>query len=185
MTIPFIQAKNFNKIMGGKRAIRLVVIHSMEAPEKPGTARAVANWFAGKTAPQASAHFCVDDQETIQCVNENDVAWAAPGANNDGVHIELAGYAKQSTEDWDDAYSAGELKRAAQLAAALCFKYGLPRKRLTVAEVTDKTTKGICGHIDVTKAFHGSTHTDPGPGFPWDRFIEMVETELQAQVVAP
>lgn len=167
-----IQARNYTP--ANRADCRLVVIHSMESLEKPGTARAVAKWFAGPLAPRASAHYCVDNTETVQCVKETSIAWAAPGANNDGVHIELAGYAKQSASDWDDAYSKAELGRAAELVADICRRYQIPPRWLTVAEVKDGKTRGICGHADVTAAFHKSDHTDPGVGFPRIAFIELV-----------
>ncbi len=72
--IQFIQAHGFTPV--SERAIRLVVMHTMEAPEKPGTAMAVAEWFAGPKAPQASAHYCIDAVDVIQCVPEDVVAWA-------------------------------------------------------------------------------------------------------------
>jgi N-acetyl-anhydromuramyl-L-alanine amidase AmpD len=33
---------------------------------------------------------------------------------------------------------------------------------------------GICGHVEVSQAFHLSTHTDPGPNFPWSQFMAVV-----------
>lgn len=66
----------------------------MEAPEKGDTAENIANYFH-TTVKQASAHICVDNNSIVQCVLDNDIAWAAPGANSDGIHIEMAGYAKQ------------------------------------------------------------------------------------------
>lgn len=169
----FIQARNFTKT--GGRSVRLLVMHTMEAPEKPGTALAVAHWFAGPDAPQASAHYCVDDKDVVQCVAEMDVAWAAPGANKDGIHIEHAGYAKQTTQEWFDAYSTAVLKRSAQLVADLCHRWVIPIRWLSVDEVSDGETQGICGHYDVTQAFHKSTHTDPGTNFPKDHFIELIQ----------
>lgn len=34
--------------------------------------------------------------------------------------------------------------------------------------------RGICGHVDVTDAWHQSDHDDPGPWFPWDKFMAVV-----------
>ncbi len=147
----------------------------MEAPEKPHTARAVANWFAGNDAPMASAHYCVDASETIQCVADDVVAWAAPGANRVGLHIEHAGYAGQGAAGWSDAYSTQMLQRSAVLVGELAAQYAVPLVRLSVAELADPNARGICGHVDVTNARNGGRgHTDPGPDFPWDRFLEMV-----------
>lgn len=171
----FIQARNFKPADG--RPIRLLVLHSMEAPEKPDTAERVARWFAGEKAPQASAHYCIDSVEVVQCVLDRDVAWAAPGANHNGIHLELAGYAQQTDAEWADAYSAAVLERAAGLAAVLCGRYGIPARPLGAAELRAGAS-GIATHVAVTEAFGLSTHTDPGKSFPLQRFCQRVH-ELQ------
>lgn len=158
------------------RKPRLVIVHTMESPEKPGTARSVARWFAGPNRPTASAHVCVDASEAIRCVRDEDAAWAAPGANKDGLHVELAGRAGQTDAEWNDAESIGILRRGAEVVAEWCMRHSLPMLRLSPEDVANGAS-GICGHVDVTKAFpeaHG-THWDPGPRFPWDLFIGMVE----------
>ena len=175
----FIQARNFTPAQ--RTTARLLVVHSMEAPEKPGTALAVANWFAGPNAPQASAHFCVDADVMIQCVHLHDVAWAAPGANSDGIHLEHAGFAAQTPEQWADDYSHRLLDRSSFLAASLCARFSIPARWLTVEEVRDKKRSGICGHHEVSLAFGKSTHTDPGRNFPRDRYIALVDDALNGQ----
>jgi N-acetyl-anhydromuramyl-L-alanine amidase AmpD len=172
---PFIQARNYHK--GRKQTADLIVIHTMEAPEGPKTARNVANWFARTDRP-ASAHFCVDANEVIQCVKLADTAWAAPGANARGVQIELAGHANQTPEQWRDTYSDRMLTIAACVVAEVIvgFKFfgvKIPPWKLSAAEVA-RGAPGICGHVDVTRAFRKSTHTDPGPNFPWITFIDRV-----------
>ena len=102
MAYPFIQARNSTP--ANRTTIDLLVIHTMEAPEKPDTAENVARWFAGSTAPQASAHYCIDDDSIVQCVHDKDVAWHAPGANHNGLGFEHAGFAAQAPKDWQDAY---------------------------------------------------------------------------------
>lgn len=172
-------AKNYTK-GPRKGSIRLIVMHSMESQEKPDTAESVAKWFAGPTAPQASAHFCVDNNSAVQIVDDQDIAWGAPGANADGLHIEMAGKAAQTRAQWLDAYSTGVLDQAAKVAAQWCIKYKIPAVRLTPAQVKDGKTKGICGHIDVTNAFPNlGTHTDPGKDFPWDIFLSKVKAQIK------
>lgn len=175
----FVQAKNFTP--ASRVSCRVIVIHTCEAPEKPGTAMAVAKWFAGPQAPQASAHFCVDRSVIVQCVKLHDVAWGAPGANNDGIHIEHAGYAAQTPAEWNDDYSVELLERSSFLVASLCTKYGIPPVKLTVEQVRDKVTRGICGHHEVSLAFGKSTHTDPGRYYPWERYIALVDDALNGQ----
>ena len=148
-------AKNFTP--GPRKGpIRLIVIHSMESQEKPTTAETVAIWFGGLTAPKSSAHVCVDSNSTVTVVDDRDIAWAAPGANNDGLHIEIAGKANQTRAEWDDPYSRKALANAAKVAAGWCKKYKIPAVLLTPDQVADKETKGICGHVTVTKASTGN-----------------------------
>lgn len=173
----FIQARNYTKGPRTKGALRLIVIHDMEAPETKNTAENVAKWFAGPTAPQASAHYCCDNDSTVQCVHDEDIAWHAPGANSTGIGIELAGYAKQQRGDWLDPYSKQMLDtQVVPLVAHLCKQYGIPVVKLSPADVASGKA-GICGHVDVTRAYPGKgDHTDPGNGFPWDYLISQVKT---------
>jgi N-acetyl-anhydromuramyl-L-alanine amidase AmpD len=176
--LPFIKARNQGPLRSGI-PVRLIVIHTMEAPEKPHTARNVALWFSGPTAPQASAHYCIDANETIQCVKEDVVAWAAPGANRDGIHIEHAGYARQNTADWSDDYSTRMLLRSASLAAEIAKRHNIPVIKLSSEDLKDRAVMGFCGHVDVTLGrMNGKGHTDPGTSFPWDDYLDMVEAAM-------
>lgn len=169
---PFVKARNFTASTG-KRPVRLIVIHSMEAPEKGETAENVANFFH-TTPSKVSAHLCIDNNSIVQCVLDNDVAFAAPGANRDGVHLELAGFAKQTEAEWLDAFGVLLLDQAANAAAQYALKFDIPVRRLTSAELADKKSKGIVGHSQVSEVFPGHGHTDPGKGFPWEFFLERV-----------
>lgn len=175
----FIQARNYTRGPRTKGPIKWIVLHDMEAPEKGETAENVAKWFAGKTAPQASAHYCCDNNSTVRCVWDSDIAWAAPGANAQGLHIECAGYAKQGRTDWLDGYSKAMLDtQVIPLVARLCKKYTIPAVKLTPQQVA-AGKRGICGHLDVTRAFPGKgTHVDPGPNFPWDYVIAGVKAAI-------
>jgi len=168
----FVQAKNYGK--GRTSNINTIVIHTMEAAEKPDTAERVAQWFAGPSAPMASAHYCVDSDSVVQCVLELDTAFHAPGANQNGIGIAHAGYAKQTAEDWGDAYSQTMLRRSAELVAGICKRYGIPVRFIGVDELK-AGTPGITTHHAVSLAFKKSTHTDPGASFPMDEYLAMVE----------
>jgi N-acetyl-anhydromuramyl-L-alanine amidase AmpD len=181
--VKIVQARNYTR--GRVKPIRRIVIHTMEAPEAAHTAAIVAKWFGGPKAPKASAHYCVDHDEVIRCVADADTAWHAPGANADGIGIELAGTARQTAAQWADMYSNGVLVQAAALVADLCEQHKIPIVRIGVDELRSGAA-GICGHVDVSRAFGKSTHWDPGPNFPWDRFIDMVrERACVATVSVP
>jgi N-acetyl-anhydromuramyl-L-alanine amidase AmpD len=173
---PFVKARWFTDLPDTDRKVRVIVIHDMEAPELVKTAENVANWFKNHPGPRekgASAHVCVDSDSVIQCVYDSDVAWAAPGANNDGIQIELAGYGSQTAEQWQDEYSKALLDRGADVAAQYCLKYDIPARHITNDELR-LGHKGIVGHYQVSAVYKLSDHTDPGPNFPWPLFIEQV-----------
>jgi N-acetyl-anhydromuramyl-L-alanine amidase AmpD len=169
---PFMPAKYFTRVTG-TRKVRLVVIHSMESQEKGDTAENVARYFQNIPRP-ASAHLCVDADSIVQCVRDNDVAFAAPGVNRDGIHIELAGYSKQTEAEWLDPYGVLMLDKAANAAAQYCLKFDLPVAHLSLQELKDGK-RGIIGHWDATQTYKPNAgHTDPGQNFPWAFFIKRV-----------
>lgn len=178
----FIQAKNYTKTNG--RKIDLIVIHDMEYPEELDAAEKVAQYFAGKNAPRASAHYCIDNNSIVQCVREQDIAWHAPGANARGIGLEHAGYAKQRPEDWSDSYSQQELSLSAALSAQLCIKHKLPVEFVTIDGLR-ANRRGITTHVAVSHAFNKSDHTDPGPNFPMAQYLKMVTNVLTATMGPP
>lgn len=177
---PFVQARWFTKIGPSvKRKVRVIVIHDMEAPESNLTAENVARYF-NTTDTKASAHICVDNNSVVQCVYDNDVAYAAPGCNNDGIQVELAGYGKQTAAEWMDFYGIALLALGSDAVAQYCIKYNIPAVHLTDAELK-AGKKGIVGHYQVSKVYKKSDHTDPGKGFPWDYFLASVNNFIKAR----
>ena len=71
-------------------------------------------------------------------------------------------------------FSLATLALAADAAAQHCLKYSLPPVKLTDKEL-DAGHRGIIGHDQATRVYRKSTHTDPGPNFPWPRFVGMVQ----------
>ena len=179
MSYPIITSKHFTV---GRNNIkpRLIVIHTMETPENRGRAYQVATWFAGPSSPQASAHYCVDDAEVYNTVLEANTAWAVGDFkfNEASISIEHAGSASQTPAQWDDDYSNAELKVSAKLAAEIAKRYNIPLIHLTAGEVNDGKS-GFIGHVDITTAqkIKGG-HTDPGPNFPWAKYLALVKENL-------
>src|SRR3954470_18604847 len=182
VTIPFVQARNFTK--GRSNGIEVTAIPTMESPEKPDTAESVASWFAGSTAPQASAHYCIDSNSVVQCVQDNDVAWHAPGANHNGIGIEHAGRAAQAAADWSDPYTSQMLERSAELVARKCKQFDIPVAWLQAADLV-AGKRGITGHVQVSQAFKRSDHHDPGTAFPVDAYLALVRAHMGDAHVEP
>jgi hypothetical protein len=175
----FIQAKNYSQ--GNGRKITQWVIHDEEYPERTDAAWDVARFFAGANAPQASAHACVDDRNAIGCVDWADIAWATghSACNAASISIEHSGYASQTREEWLDEYGMAMLDRSARLFAEVGHAlYGIPAVQLSPEQVA-RGEAGICGHWDVTVGYgiYGG-HTDPGPQFPWDVYMDKINKLL-------
>lgn len=169
---PFVQAKNYTKGRHGLPVI-WIVIHTTENTEAPGVEDNVAAWFAGPSAPQASAHFCIG-RHIVQCVDVDDMAWHAPGANAQGIGLEHVGRAAQTAEQWADDYSTKLLELSAGLCAELCDRFDIPvvyvdREGLLAGE------PGITTHHEVSMAWRKSTHTDPGKYWPVDHYLGLVQ----------
>lgn len=172
-----------NKYTGRSVPVTLIGIHTMEAPEGPQTAENVANYFKSP-AVAASAHWCVDDNSRVRCVEDADCAWTMPPTNHYSLNVEMAGYAAQTPSQWADQYSLLTLDNAALCVAEWCHKYDIPVRHLTDAQIANYE-KGLAGHVDVNRVFHGSTHTDPGPNFPWDAFLKLVNEHLDVPSPTP
>lgn len=170
MEVAFHPTPHFTPADG--RAIDVVVLHTSEFPERSGAAQACAEWFADPSS-QVSAHYCVDADEVVQCVREEDIAWHARGGNQASIGVELAGFARQGADGWSDAYSAAVCERAATLVADICARHGIPVRRLRAPGLR-RGLRGVTGHADVSAAFARSDHWDPGPAFPWARFLALV-----------
>lgn len=155
---------------GRKKKVRLIVIHTMEAQERLQTAENVAKYF--KTV-DASSHGCFDSDSHVRVVENEDTAWTAPGVNSESINYELAGFAKQTAEDWADTYSINMLEIVAFVAARDALEFDIPIRKLTLDQLRNGS-KGFVAHDDVSKVYKQSTHWDPGPNFPWNYFLGRV-----------
>lgn len=176
MTEPAITIQAYHVSSGDNRPVIRVVIHTTEPGQvtdasKPGMARATANYFTG-SGSGGSAHYVCDAAGEEHCVADKAIAWHAP-PNPHSIGIEICGRAAYTRDQWLTGNAHAALVRAAARAAELCDRFAIPKHRLSVADVGAQRP-GICGHVDVSRAFHQTDHTDPGPAFPWDVFMQLV-----------
>lgn len=168
MAIPFLQARHFKP---GPRSVELVVIHSAEIGESLAGAEALMKVCAAGERV-ASWHYAVDADSVTQSVHELDIAYHAPGANHNGVGIELSGRARQTAEEWQDPFSFQMLEFLADLVAGICARYELPVVFVSRETLRLPGARGITTHAEVSKAFGRSDHWDPGPHFPMAHLLE-------------
>ncbi|MBQ0828035.1 N-acetylmuramoyl-L-alanine amidase [Streptomyces tagetis] len=106
---------------------------------------------------QAAAHYIVgQDGRVTQMIRELDVAFHAGNRayNERSVGIEHEGFVDRPQDFTDAMYTA-----SARLTAGICARYGIPVDR-----------EHVIGHVEVP----GTDHTDPGPHWDWDRYMELV-----------
>jgi N-acetyl-anhydromuramyl-L-alanine amidase AmpD len=160
---------------GGRTPI-WIVIHDMEASEFSGRAESTAAYFANPDIERnVSSHYCVDDDSVIQCVLLKDTAWTVgntPG-NQRGINWELAGFARQTRAEWLDAFGINMFRQMVPIVQADCAEYDIPFRKLTIDDLK-AFRPGFTSHNDLRVAFNVTTHTDPGPAFPWDVFLQMM-----------
>ncbi len=139
-------------------------MHTMEIAERADAASICARWFTSPVS-KVSAHYCVDAGTVVQCVREKDVAWHARGGNTNSIGVELAGYAHQTTRDWEDDYSSAVLARAASVVADVCRRRRIPVRWLVAGDL-------VAGRHGITVARRGEPRVPkerplgPGPRIP-------------------
>ena len=183
--VPFLQCRWYlqNYV---RPAVTLWVVHCMEAPEARTTAFNCARYLSTLPdgEPKRSAHHFYDSDNVIDGVLEENIAYHAPGANSDGIGAEHAGFARQNRDEWLDDFGVRMLHLSARGCALAAKRWGFPLSFASAdqlvagAALGNKRARGVTTHWEVTKAFHRSTHTDPGDSFPMDYYLEEAQKTL-------
>ena len=155
--------------------LRLIVVHTSEGSEGPSSAENLCSFMTlpgdrlnpDGTRYGASYHYVTDTDRVFPATPDNVVAYAAAGANFDGVHICIPGKAAQTREQWLEPISRAYIGQLSAVMIDVAERFRIPLDRLTVPEIISGGA-GYCGHADISLAYHRSTHTDPGVNFPWD-----------------
>jgi N-acetylmuramoyl-L-alanine amidase-like protein len=153
-----------------------IVVHDMEADETPNTAESTANYFAtGAGGRDVSSHYTADSDSVVQCVRLADTAWTVGNwqGNNLGINWELAGFASQTREQWLDEFGLAMFAKMAPIVRSDADRFGIPLVRCSINDLK-AFRKGVTSHNDLGVAFGGTDHTDPGPNFPWDEFLAIM-----------
>ncbi|MFR9675376.1 N-acetylmuramoyl-L-alanine amidase [Streptomyces sp. TR06-5] len=152
----WVPADPSNYADGRSSSITHVVVHVTQ-----GSYAGTINWFQNPDA-DVSAHYVVrsSDGQVTQMVRDADTAWHARSGNPYSIGIEHEGYVDDPTWFTDAMYRA-----SAALTEHLCDTYGIPKDRTH-----------IVGHSEVPN----NDHTDPGPYWDWDYYMQLVGGSTQA-----
>ncbi|WP_084958168.1 N-acetylmuramoyl-L-alanine amidase [Thermoactinospora rubra] len=133
-------------------AIDRIVIHVTQ-----GSYAGTISWFQNGPRPNpTSAHYVIrsSDGAITQMVREKDRAFHAGGYNRRSIGIEHEGYVNNASWFTDAMYRA-----SAALVRTIADRYRIPKDRTH-----------IVGHHQVP----GTDHTDPGPHWDWNRYMQYV-----------
>lgn len=168
---------------GGRlsQPVQCIVVHSLEAPATPGMAYSLATgWLQHE---RVSIHAITDPVESIDMVGLDTVAYHCGGGNSHSAGDEVTGYAAWTTAQWLEPRAFAALRLDAKKVAEQALKLDIPRRWLKIAQIK-AGERGIITHNDARLAFGGTTHTDPGPGFPYEIFMQMVQ-QFAGDIVDP
>lgn len=146
---------------GRSQPVRGIVLHTSESLDAVGAAEGLTT----VTRPSA-AHAVVGTETSIALLPDEATAFHAPGGNSMGLGLEIAYRAAQ----WGEQPATEEmlLVRSAVWCGLRARKYGIPVRRVTVEE-WEAGERGFISHAELDPM----NRSDPGPDFPWDRFLAL------------
>lgn len=150
----------------------LAVVHSMECPAIPGIAYKLATGFI--QGSEVSPHHMTDPIETIDMVRPGIIGWHAGNANPFGVALEVTGYARWTFKEWTTGDAFKALRLDAKQGALVAKRYGIPMRWLSLNQILAGES-GFCTHADIAVTLRGTNHWDPGKGYPFAIFMQMVQ----------
>lgn len=174
--IPFVQGANdYDDRDGVKFGI---AIHNTSNDATDSGEASYATWRPDGT----SSHLYADADSVTQSLDTDDKAGHAGSStgNENAIAVEITG-TNGKTRDWWLANVAWD--KLGQVLAAIIRHHwpdgSFQVRRASVAEMkASPKVKAFYAHDDMRLAWGGTTHTDPGPDFPWDRLFTAVTTAL-------
>ena len=170
--VPYVQGVNAYADQDGRKYG--IAIHNTS---NDAAAEAEAS-YATRRTDRVSAHLYCDHDSVIQSLDTDSKAGHAGSStgNENAVAVEITGFNHWSRDYWLTHVAWDKLGAA---LAQVCRRYGVAVRRASVAEmVANPKVRAFYGHDDMRRAWGGTTHTDPGPNFPWDRLFAAVNAAL-------
>ena len=161
--------------------IDILGLHVPVFPERLDGAERIAEYFrSGReilAGRRASTAFCTDPDSGIRCIDDDNYGASARGANANGVHFEMTGFADQTPEQWMDDYSVATMKKTAKIIALYRDEYDIPMTILSERELRQGLPRGMAKHSTMQDVWGGDERSDPGPNFPDEYFVALCRGE--------
>jgi N-acetyl-anhydromuramyl-L-alanine amidase AmpD len=174
--IPYVQGRNsYSDADGVKYGI---AIHNTSNDASDTGEASYATWRPDGT----SSHFYADADSVTQSLDTVRKAGHAGSTqgNENAIAVEITGGNGMSLDWWLANVAWSKLGQV--LAAVIRHHWpdgSFQVRRASVAEMrANPKVKAFYGHDDMRLAWGGTTHTDPGGSFPWDRLFAAVNAAL-------
>ncbi len=139
----------------GRTSYEFVLIHTMQ-----GSYAGTKSWFQNSSS-NVSSHYIVrsSDGQVTQMVEHRNTAWHAQCYNGRSIGIEHEGFVQDPARWYTDAM----YRESARLTRWIADRHNIP-----------KTRARIIGHVEVPRACNTGGHTDPGSGWNWTKYMQLV-----------
>lgn len=145
------------------------------------TARGEAG-YATRRTDGVGAHYFIDNLEVLQSTDTDQCVGHVGSAqgNTRGISYEITGFNSWSRETWLVNVAWHQL---AAVIARDCKQFGIPVRLLSIDQMRafSSSLKGFVTHDMCRRAWGGTDHTDPGPGFPMDHLMALVSDQLNGE----
>lgn len=160
----------------GGSPVTLIAVHTNEGdnPAFETTDHRAENLAAWMDGQPVSYHKIVDDDSVVNYVPDVRMSWALRSGNSRSLNVCFIGRAAWTRGEW--LQHDRMLRMGGDIVRNWSIIHGIPARKLTPEQV-NRDQRGVIGHWDWTIGKRDGSHTDPGPGFPWDLFMRYVNAQ--------
>lgn len=155
---------------------KIAVVHATQSDSYNGMALRNAMYLANTA--KLSCHYLIDPGEIVAGLDETLIGYGAGTVNTKALHFEFCGWSAWTRAQWAGTGAEGTramIDRGTRLLAEVLPRHKIPLRLVTDAQLkaawTTSAPGGIATHDQCRRVIGGTTHTDPGSGFPLDLLL--------------
>lgn len=159
--------------------------HSLEAPDKPNMARSLAYGWFRNPGNETSVHAIADQTEVVQTFDFDYQVWGCGNGNAYTLQTEHVGYAAWTAAQWRTKTMQQVIDNSAKHQAWYWYNRAMKQlgidyypEWLKLPEIQARSKSGLLTHNDARLVWGGTTHTDPGPNFPYKELRDKIHYYL-------